>query len=208
MASRTAWGPLILLLSRVTGVGSCCPRLFQLGLDLRFGSEKAFSMWVVLGQVRGQRSFANSEICPIISEQNQFLSQSHSLVKGCIMLSWDRWERDCLAQWSLLYQEGWRPVTEQCTRTVVLISTSVISPLQGSGLPVPEHLLPLSRHPPLCWDIYPIFSIPSEGNVPSPAPTCILTPLSTAKYQLAIGNVEVTWLQPTATFSSDPSLAP
>lgn len=117
------------------------------------------------------------------------------------------------AVWLLLYQEGWMEAWDWAALTQNRVDTSVISPPQGSGLPVPEHLLPLSRYPPLCWDVYAIFSIPSERKVPSPAPAYILTPRLTAKYLLglslsAVGDLEMTWLRPMANFSTDPSLAP
>lgn len=185
----------------------CCPRLFQLGLDLGFRSEKVFSIWVVLGQIRGQRSCANSEICPITSERNQFLSQSHSLVKGCIVPNRDRWGRDCLALRPLLCQEGWRPVAKLCTHRIVWYPHQWFLLCKGQACLFPNicYHSAVIHH---CVEILILFSIPSQGNVPSPAPTCVLAPPSTAKYQLAVENVEVTWLQPMATFSSDPSLVP
>lgn len=101
---------------------------------------------------------------------------------------------------------GWMPGTEHCMHRILLISTSMISPLQGSGLPVPEHLLPLSRHPPLCYlsNIQSFF----RGKFAISCSYLYTTPLSTAKYQLAVGNVKVMWLQPMDSLSSDPSLAP
>lgn len=81
-----------------------------------------------------------------------FPSQSHSPGKG----EWHYPELRSLGEgllgtWIPAVPGGWMPGTEHCTHRILLISTSVISPPQGSGLPVPEHLLPLSRHPPLCY---------------------------------------------------------
>lgn len=182
------------------------PRLFQLGLDLGFRSERAFSIWAVLGQVRRQRSCAVG-FAP--SSLNRISSWARAILQCKGVLFWVEIAGRGISWHMITVVPGrMEPVSEQRTRRILLIPTLVISSLQGSGLPVPEHLLPLSRHPPLCWDIYPIFSIPSEQNVPPPAPTYVLAPLSTAEYHLAVGNVEMTWLQPMATFSSDPSLVP
>lgn len=138
----------------------------QLCLDLGFRSEVAFSIWAVLGQVRGWRQDLPHHLRKDSAEPEPFSSERVNYPEPRSL------KRDCLAHRSLLYQG------DGCLWLSTVHTEFCWYPHQWFLLHKGQACLSLN----ICYHsadihhcvIYPIFNLFSEENLPSPAPICIL----------------------------------